>query len=43
MWLGDKGCGETVEGVWQANYDDAENRRVLQKLENCGKALIRWC
>lgn len=42
MWLRDKGCGETVEGVWQTSYDDAKNRKVLRKLENCGKALTRW-
>ena len=42
MWLADKGCGETVEGVWQARYDEAENMRVIRKIENCGKELASW-
>ena len=42
MWLADKGCGETVEGVWEAHYDEGDNRRVLRKIENCGKELTRW-
>ena len=42
MWLVDKGCGETVEGVWQARYDEAENMRVIRKIENCGKELTSW-
>lgn len=42
MWLGNKGCGETVEGVWQACYEEVRNTRVIRKVENCGKALTRW-
>lgn len=42
MWLADKGCGETIEGVWQASYGGAENLKVIRKLENCGKELTRW-
>ena len=42
MWLVDKGCGETIEGVWQASYEGAENARVLRKIESCGKELTRW-
>uniref|UniRef100_A0A7N2LQP6 Endonuclease/exonuclease/phosphatase domain-containing protein n=1 Tax=Quercus lobata TaxID=97700 RepID=A0A7N2LQP6_QUELO len=41
MWLADKECGETVEGVWQASYEEGDNRRVLRKIENCGKGLTR--
>ena len=41
MWLGDKGCGEAVEGVWQARYDEEGNTRVIRKVENCRKALTR--
>ena len=29
MWLGDKGCGETVEGVWHARYEEDGNTRVI--------------
>ena len=39
MWLADNGCGETVEGVWQARYDEAKNLKVIRKIENCGKEL----
>ena len=42
MWLADKGCRETVEGVWEASYNEGDNRRVLRKIENCGKELTRW-
>ena len=42
MWLGDKGCGETVEGVWHAKYEEDGNSRVIRKVENCGKAFTRW-
>ena len=42
MWLGDKGCGEMVEGVWQISYEEAGNSRVIRKVENCGKALTKW-
>ena len=40
--MADKECGETVEGVWQASYEEGDNRRVLRKIENCGKGLTRW-
>ena len=42
MWLADKGCGETIERVWQARYDEDENMRVIQKIENCGRELTSW-
>ena len=42
MWLADIGCGEIVEGVWQASYDEGDNHRVLKKIDNCGKELTRW-
>ena len=42
MWLSDKGCGETVEGVWQVSYEDKGNTRVTRKVENYGKALTKW-
>lgn len=42
MWLGDKGCGKIVEGVWQASYEGAENTRVLRKIESCRNELTRW-
>ena len=42
MWLGDKGCGEMVEGVWQISYEEAGNSRVIRKVENCGKVLTKW-
>ncbi|XP_075636752.1 uncharacterized protein LOC142608991 [Castanea sativa] len=42
MWLGDKGCGETMEGVWQVRYEEEGNTRVIKKVENCGKAQTKW-
>ena len=42
MWLGNKGCGETVEGVWQVSYEEEGSTRVIKKVENCGKALTKW-
>ena len=42
MWLGDKGCGETVEGVWQASYEEMGSTRVIKKVEKCGQALTQW-
>ena len=42
MWLADKGCGEIVERIWQVNYDVTKNKRVLMKIETCGKELTRW-
>ena len=42
MWLADKGCRETVEGMCQARYDEAENLKVIRKVENCGKELTSW-
>ena len=42
MWLGDKGCGEMVEGVWQVSYEEEGSTRVIKKVENCGKALTKW-
>lgn len=42
MWLADKGCGEVVEGVWQASVGGAEDTIVLRKIATCGKELTRW-
>ena len=42
MWLADKGCGELVEGIWQANYDVVKERKVLRKLDTCSRELTRW-
>ena len=42
MWLADKGCGELVEGIWQANYDVVKEKKVLRKLDTCSKELTRW-
>ncbi|XP_075654720.1 uncharacterized protein LOC142624873 [Castanea sativa] len=42
MWLGDKGCGETVEGVWQVCYEEVDSTRVIKKVEKCGQALTDW-
>ena len=42
MWLADKWCGETVEGVWEASYDEGDNQRMLRKIENRGKELTWW-
>ena len=42
MWLGDKGCGETVEGVWQIRYEELGSTRVIRKVEKCGQALTQW-
>ena len=42
MWLGDKGCGETVEGVRQINYEEDRNTRVIRKVEKCGTTLKNW-
>ena len=42
MWLADQGWGKMVEGVWQARYDEAENLKVIRKIEKCGKELTSW-
>lgn len=42
MWLADKGCGEIVEGVWQAMYDVVDNSKVIRNIENYGKELTSW-
>ena len=42
MWLAEKGCGELVEGIWQANYDVVEEKKVIRKLDTCSKELTRW-
>ena len=41
MWLADKGCGETIERVWQASFAGAKNTKVMRKIESCGKKLTR--
>ena len=42
VWLSNKGCEETIEGVWQATFDEAEDTRVIRKIEACGSKLTRW-
>ena len=42
MWLAEKGCRELVEGIWQANYDVVEEKKVLRKLDTCSRELTRW-
>ena len=42
MWLADKGCGETVEGVWQASFEGFVSSKVIRKIERCGKELTLW-
>lgn len=42
VWLSNKGYGETIEGVWQATFDEAEDTRVIRKIEACGSKLTRW-
>ncbi|XP_075640491.1 uncharacterized protein LOC142612260 [Castanea sativa] len=42
MWLADKGYGELVERIWQANYDVVDEKMVLIKLDTCSKELTRW-
>ena len=42
MWLAEKGCGELVEGIWQANYEVVEEKKVLRKLDTCSRELTRW-
>ena len=42
MWLAESGCGETIEGMWRASYDEAENMRVIKKIEKCGQELTSW-
>ena len=29
MGLADRGCGELVEGVWLAHYDEVEEKKVI--------------
>ena len=29
MWLADRGCGELMEGVWLAHYDEVEEKKVI--------------
>ena len=42
MRLANRGCGELVEGVWQAHYDGVKEKKVLRKLDTCSKELTRW-
>ena len=42
VWLLDKGCGETVENVWLATFEGAEDTRVIRKIEACGAELTSW-
>ena len=42
MWLTDRGCEELVEGVWQAHYDEVEEKKVIRKLDTCSKESTRW-
>ena len=31
MWMSEKGCGDTIEDVWQMNYVDSAGAKVLKK------------
>ena len=42
VWLSDKGCGETIENVWLATYEETKDTRVTRKIEACGVELTRW-
>ena len=42
MWLAEKGCGELVEGIWQANYEVVGEKKVLRKLDTCSRELTHW-
>ena len=42
MWLAKKGYGELAEGIWQANYEVVEEKKVLKKLDTCSSELTHW-
>ena len=39
MWMMDKGCGETIEGVWKTNFDEPQTEKILRKIDKCGLEL----
>ena len=39
MWMTDKGCGETIEGVWKTNCDEPQTEKILRKIDKCGLEL----
>ena len=42
MWMTDKGCGETIEGVWKTNFDEPQTEKILRKIDQCGLELTQW-
>ena len=41
MWMTEQGCGETIEVVWMGNYEELNGMRVLKKIDNYGKELMK--
>ncbi|XP_075649758.1 uncharacterized protein LOC142620243 [Castanea sativa] len=42
MWMTDKGCGATIEGVWKENFEEPRTEILLKKIDRCGFELTRW-
>ncbi|KAL4599439.1 hypothetical protein ACB092_11G127300 [Castanea dentata] len=42
MWMMDKGCGATIEGVWKTNFDEPWVEKILRKIDKCGLELTQW-
>lgn len=42
MWMTEKGCGKTIEAVWSTGNDEAENVKLIKKIDKCGRELTGW-
>nr|XP_023906708.1 uncharacterized protein LOC112018414 [Quercus suber] len=42
MWLSDSGCGEVVEAAWRSCVSRDPDKKVLGKIEKCGRDLSWW-
>ena len=41
MLMTERGCGETIKVVWMGNYEELNGMRVLKKIDNYGKELMK--
>ena len=42
MWMADKGCGATIEGLWKKNFEEPRTELLLKKIDKCGLELTWW-
>ena len=42
VWLSDHTCLEVVEASWEAREVDDPAKKVMRKIERCGRELKRW-